>query len=91
MKKCHAISLHELETLQVENELINNRKSNDLLQIRECCHEDSNAFSAFFSDEVNIPSNGFELIIFSQDMKHYYGDTVLKRQSQTMLAIKMIL
>ena len=41
MKKFQAISFQELETLQVENELINNRKSNDLLQIREYCHEDS--------------------------------------------------
>ena len=34
-------SLQELETLQVENELVTNRQSNDLLQIREYRHEDS--------------------------------------------------
>ena len=40
MKKCQLISFKELETLQVKNELINNRKSEGLLQIKECCHED---------------------------------------------------
>ena len=44
MKKFQAINFQELETLQVENELINNRKSNDLLQIRQYCHEDSGKF-----------------------------------------------
>lgn len=33
----------------------------------------------------------FELIIFAQHMKHYYGDTRQKKKSQTMLAIKIIL
>ena len=40
MKKCQAINFQEIETLQVKNELINNRKSEDLLQISECFHED---------------------------------------------------
>lgn len=40
-EECHVISLHELETLQIKNELVNDRKSNNLLQIGEYCQKDS--------------------------------------------------
>ncbi|KAG5593033.1 hypothetical protein H5410_043547 [Solanum commersonii] len=47
-------------------------------------------FAEFFSDEVNIHLMIFELTIFPQDMRHYYGSTVSIRSRWDMLAITMI-
>ncbi|KAG5569437.1 hypothetical protein H5410_059203 [Solanum commersonii] len=47
-------------------------------------------FTEFFSDEVNIHLMISELIIFAQDMRHYYGSTISTRSRWDMLAITMI-